>query len=62
MAVALGHDAEPAQAGLADGGDDVAVVERQRHERRALVDGEVEGAAGGVPAELAGLDDRPLAQ
>ncbi len=61
MAVALRHDPQPTRAGLADGVDDIAVVERQRHEGGALVDGEVEGATGGVPADVPGLEQHPLA-
>jgi hypothetical protein len=62
VAVALRGHAQAAGAGLADGDDDVVIVEGQPHQRRALVDGRVEDAAGGIPAELARPDEQSLAQ
>ena len=54
---ALGHDAQVAAGGHADGRGHLVLVGGEGDERGALVDGEVEWAAGGVPARRAGLEE-----
>jgi hypothetical protein len=58
MTLRLGDDAQAALGGDADGGRHVAVVDRQRDHRGLLIDGEVERAARGIPAQVIGLEER----
>ena len=51
VAAALRDDAQAGGPRMTDRGRDVALVERERDQRRALVDGEVECPPGGVPAD-----------
>ena len=55
VAAALRDDAQAGGPRMTDRGHDVVLVERERDQRRALVDGEVECPPGGVPAHVAGL-------
>ena len=58
VARGLRRDAESLGRGEADGRGDVARVGRVQHRVGALVDGEVEGLAGLVPAGVLGGGDR----
>ena len=55
--VACGADPEAVLAGVAHGGDDVALVGGEDDGGRLLVDEEVEGAAGVVPARRVREDE-----
>ena len=53
----LRGDAQPGGAGVGDRRDDVVGVGREGDRRRMLVEQEVEGRAGVVPAGIAGEDE-----
>ena len=57
VARALDRDAKPEGARVVDGRDDVVDGLRQRDHGGALVDGEVPGLAGGIPARVARKDE-----